>query len=206
MVCLRSDLGDGGRIVLEVDAAPIRDANGALVGAVTVFEDADCATAPRGAEATRRDRRRRTGGRAGPASSDRKTGNHWSTDRRRRARLQQSTHPDHGRSRLPAAQIGWRRADDPAHRQRVAGSRAFAHSYTAVLAFARRQNLKRNRRRRGTRGWHARSDPTESWRWSFLKVTAPTNLPAAKVDPNQLSSRSSIFALMRVTRWARMVR
>jgi PAS domain S-box-containing protein len=40
MVCLRSDLGDGGRIVLEVDAAPIRDANGALVGAVTVFEDA----------------------------------------------------------------------------------------------------------------------------------------------------------------------
>jgi hypothetical protein len=31
---------DGGRIVLEIDAAPIRDASGALIGAVTVFEDA----------------------------------------------------------------------------------------------------------------------------------------------------------------------
>ena len=40
MVCLRSDTGDGGRIVLEIDAAPIRDASGALIGAVTAFEDA----------------------------------------------------------------------------------------------------------------------------------------------------------------------
>ena len=40
MVCLRADLGEDGRIVLEIDAAPIRDANGALIGAVTVFKDA----------------------------------------------------------------------------------------------------------------------------------------------------------------------
>ena len=40
MICVRSDAGDGGRIVLEIDAAPIHDANGALIGAVTVFEDA----------------------------------------------------------------------------------------------------------------------------------------------------------------------
>jgi signal transduction histidine kinase/DNA-binding response OmpR family regulator len=40
MICVRGESVTVERIVLEIDAVPIREANGSLVGAVTVFEDA----------------------------------------------------------------------------------------------------------------------------------------------------------------------
>ncbi len=40
IICLRGESASSERIVLEIDAVPIRGGNGSLVGAVTVFEDA----------------------------------------------------------------------------------------------------------------------------------------------------------------------
>ena len=189
MVCHRSDADDGGgRIVLEIDAAPIRDANGALIGAVTVFEDAGLRD--RAEEELRQ--------RVATAVAEREAA---------LAQLHQVAKLEiigqltggvaHDFNNLLTPIIGaldyLRRKSNGDERmtQRISSAlQAAERSRTLIqrlLAFARRQNLEAQPVDvvglvDGMRDLIQRSLGVGV----SLRVTAPVNLPAAKVDPNQL--------------------
>ena len=185
MVCHRSD---GGRIVLEIDAAPIRDANGALVGAVTVFEDAGLRDQ---AEEELRQR-------VATAVVEREVA---------LAQLHQIAKLEiigqltggvaHDFNNLLTPIMGaldyMRRKSNGDERttQRINSAlQAAERSRTLIqrlLAFARRQNLEAQPvdvagLMNGMRDLIQRSLGVGV----SLKVIAPENLPAAKIDPNQL--------------------
>ena len=188
MVCLRSDLGDGGRIVLEIDAAPIRDANGVLIGAVTVFEDAGLRD--RAEEELRQ--------RVATAVAEREAA---------LAQLHQVAKLEiigqltggvaHDFNNLLTPIMGaldyLRRklnGDERATQRIDTALQAAERSRTLIqrlLAFARRQNLEARPvdvagLMDGMRDLMQRSLGVAI----SLKVTASANLPPAKVDPNQL--------------------
>ena len=188
MVCLRSDLGDGGRIVLEVDAAPIRDANGALVGAVTVFEDA-------GLRDRAEEELRRRVATAVAEREDALAQLHQIAKLEIIGQLTGGVAHDFNNLLTPimGALDYLRRKSDGDERttQRIGSAlQAAERSRTLIqrlLAFARRQNLEAQPVDvaglvDGMRDLIQRSLGVGV----SLKVTAPTNLPAAKVDPNQL--------------------
>ena len=180
--------GRRGRIVLEIDAAPIRDANGALIGAVTVFEDAGLRD--RAEEELRQ--------RVATAVAEREAA---------LAQLHQVAKLEiigqltggvaHDFNNLLTPIMGaldyLRRKSNGDERttQRINSAlQAAERSRTLIqrlLAFARRQNLEAQpidvaELVDGMRDLIQRSLGVGV----SLRVIAPENLPAAKVDPNQL--------------------
>ena len=188
MVCLRSNMGDGGRIVLEIDAAPIRDASSALIGAVTVFEDAGLRD--RAEEELRQ--------RVATAVAEREAALaqlHQIAKLEIVGQLTGGVAHDFNNLLTPimSALDYLRRKSNGDERtsQRIGSAlQAAERSRTLIqrlLAFARRQNLEAQPVDvaglvDGMRDLIQRSLGVGI----SLKVTASVNLPAAKVDPNQL--------------------
>ncbi len=188
MVCLRSNMGDGGRIVLEIDAAPIRDASSALIGAVTVFEDAGLRDR---AEEELRQRVATTVAEREAALAQL----HQIAKLEIVGQLTGGVAHDFNNLLTPimSALDYLRRKSNGDERtsQRIGSAlQAAERSRTLIqrlLAFARRQNLEAQPVDvaglvDGMRDLIQRSLGVGI----SLKVTASVNLPAAKVDPNQL--------------------
>jgi DNA-binding response OmpR family regulator len=188
MVCLRPNTREGGRIVLEIDAAPIRDANGVLVGAVTVFEDAGLRD--RAEEELKQ--------RVATAVAEREAALaqlHQVAKLETIGQLTGGVAHDFNNLLTPimGALDHLRRKSDGDERttQRISSAlQAAERSRTLIqrlLAFARRQNLEARPVDVAGLVDGMRDLIQRSIGVGFsLGITAPANLPSAKVDPNQL--------------------